>query len=190
MERAKEQAQLLPRVLGGGPHMAMAHMAYFEWREWKAWLQDPPPQRGQGAGPSLESVLFAYYRPFERLLAERGAGEVEVVVGVEYDMAELPEVDVRLGLRRDLRAAFEVPGLADEGRGSKLRLALAVEDAFPEPEASAEQARAALNRAARIVDEETDSRSSAGGDGVLLQAGSSWDPEAMVLEPNQRPRAG
>ncbi len=27
------------------------------------------------------------------------SGEVEVVAGAEYDMAELPEVDVRLGLR-------------------------------------------------------------------------------------------
>ena len=189
MQQAKKQAQLLAPVLGGGGHAAVAHMAYFERREWKAWLMDPPPSR-QGPGPSLESVLVAYYRPFERLLAERGAGQVEVLAGAEYDMAELPEVDVRLGLRRDLRAAFTQEGLADEGRGAKLKLALAgLGGAGEEGEAFA-QVRSRLDRAARLAEEETAERRSAGTDGLLLQAGPSWEPELMLLEPDQRPSAG
>jgi len=42
-----------------------------------------------------------------------------------YDMAELPEVDLHAGLRRDLHEAFALPGLADEKRGAKLLLGLA-----------------------------------------------------------------
>ena len=190
MQQAKKEAQLLEPVLGGGGHAAVGHMAYFERREWKAWLLDPPPQRRQGPGPSLESVLVAYYRPFERLLAERGAGRVDVLAGAECDMAELPEVDVWLGLRRDLRAAFTQEGLADEGRGAKLKLALAgLGGADGQGEAFA-QVGLRLDRAARLAEEETAERRSAGADGLLLQAGPSWDPELMSLEPDQRPSGG
>lgn len=189
MQQAKRQAQLLPPVLGGGGHAALAHMAYFGRREWKAWLMDPPPQRRQGPGPSLESVLVAYYQPLEQLLAERGEGEVEVVDGRQYDMAELPEADVRLGLRQDLRAAFAQPGLADEGRGAKLRLVLAGLGGSAEV-GVVEQGTARLARAARLAEEETAERRSEGADGVLLQAGASWDPEPMALEPERRPLVG
>lgn len=194
MLQAKKQACLLPPVLGGGLHTAVAHMAYFERREWKAWMLDPPPQRQRGTGPSLEAVLFAYYRPFARLFAERDSGEVAVVADVEYDVASLPEVDVRIGLRRDLRAALAQDGLTDEGRGTKLRLSLAgVEPGIgllSEPQqarqALVEQSQSARERALGLAVLETMARQSVGTDGVFLQVGPSWDDDIMSIEPEQR----
>ncbi len=187
MQKAKQQAQDLPPVLGGGAHSAVAHMAYFERREWKAWLLDPPLRRRQGNGPSLEAVLIAYYQPFARLLDERAAGNVAGHDGAVYDMAELPEVDLRIGLRRDLREAFVLPGLTDEERGAKLRLGLAdLRRELTSQENLAQHVAVSLQRAAQLAEDEDDTGRSAGADGVLLEAGPSWNPEVMALEPSER----
>ena len=103
MRDAKAQALNLPPVLGGGPHRAVAHAAYFERRQWKARIEDPPPTRLQ-RGPSVEAVLYAYYRPLVLLLEERDGPDFELD-GEIYAMAELSEVDLRIGVRRDLLSA-------------------------------------------------------------------------------------
>jgi len=49
-----------------------------------------------------------------------------------------------------------------------------------------EEVAISLQRAPPLAEEEADSDRSAGADGVLLDAGASWNPEAMTLEPSQR----
>lgn len=187
MQKAKKQAQDLPRLLGGGSHAAIAHMAYLERREWKAWLLDPPLSRQEEDGPRLEAVLLAYYRPFAQLLEERGTGDASTHDGATYDMAELPEVDLRIGLRRDLRQALTLPGFADRERGAKLRLGFGSLEVEPvAPEYLAEEQFITLERAEQAAEEEADTGRSAGTDGILLEAGGSWSSDAMALEPAER----
>lgn len=113
MRDAKAQATRLPPILGGWAHRNVAHVAYFQRFQWKARMEDPPRSR-QGGGPSVDAVLYAYYRPLATLLRER-EGQSTQFAGAEYAMAELPDVDLRLGLRRDLFAVVadlvpECPG--------------------------------------------------------------------------------
>jgi len=104
-----------------------------------------------------------------------------------YDMAELPDADLRIGLRQELREAFVLPGLADEARGAKLRLGLAGPPGeFPPQEDLTQHVALSLQRAARLAEDENDTGRSAGADGVLLEAGPSWNPEVMALEPSER----
>ncbi|GAA3164088.1 hypothetical protein GCM10010531_15330 [Blastococcus jejuensis] len=187
MQKAKKQAGDLPRVLGGGAHTAIAHMAYFERRHWKAWLLDPSPRRRQQDGPPLEAVLLAYYQPFAQLLEERGAGDASNHNGVTYDMAELPEVDLRIGLRRDLHQALLLPGRAYQERGAMLRRSLDDSDLEPiSQEHFAEQQLISVKQAAQLAEEEAETGRSTGADGVMLQAGASWTSVAMSLEPPER----
>lgn len=185
MRDAKAQALNLPPVLGGGPHRAVAHAAYFERRQWKARIEDPPPTRLQ-RGPSVEAVLYAYYRPLVLLLEERDGPDFELD-GEIYAMAELSEVDLRIGVRRDLLSAATAE-LSPEGRGAKLRLLIG-EPGYPEESDLLAAAALALDGGLARAGMEVDSGRSVGADGVLLLAGRAWEPRVMLMEPGSRSEA-
>jgi hypothetical protein len=181
MRDAKTQARTLPPILGVGGHRAVAHAAYFQGRQWKARIEDPPLKLRE-RGPRVEALLYAYYRPLIPLLQERAADDYAVGDTV-YAMANLPEVDLHLGLRRDLLIAATAD-LPAEGRGAKLRQLV---DA-PDPVGNSELLPAtALVGARRDRSEhETDTGVSVGADGVVLLVGSAWRSEVMQKEPGSR----
>lgn len=181
MRDAKAQATLLPPVLGSGTHHSIAHVAYFERFEWKARLEDPPRPHWGEDGPSVAAVVYAYYSPLAALLQER-EGQPAQLEGAEYAMAELPEVDLRVGLRQDLFAVVSNLDVSPERRGAELKTLLA------ESGHLTEEGILTGKVAQERVRSEVDSGRSVGADGVLLEAGDAWRSEVMLLEPRERPK--
>jgi hypothetical protein len=181
VDGAKRQAQALPTPLGGGAHIAYAHVAYFRRHEWRALLADPPRIRRSPA-PSVGSVLTAYYQPIVELLLERGPIQARRD-DTEFALIEMPEADLRLGLRRDL---FEVASQASvPERGTHILRLLTgqmTDVGEPvEPEASED-----LYTESALASREAELRRSVGADGVFLEVGENWAPSVMQLEPEER----
>jgi len=130
----------------------------------------------------VEALLYAYYRPLIPLLQERAAEDYTVGDTV-YAMAKLPEVDLHLGLRRDLLIAATAE-LPPEGRGAKLRQLVDAPDSVENSELLSTTASVGALR--DRSEHETDTGVSVGADGVVLLAGSAWAPDVMLREPGSR----
>ncbi|MHB8273392.1 MAG: hypothetical protein ACYDC9_01265 [Dermatophilaceae bacterium] len=130
----------------------------------------------------MEALLYAYYRQLIPLLQERAAEDFRLGDAV-YAMAQLPEVDLHLGLRRDLLSAATAE-LPPEGRGAKLRHLLDAADFLENSELPS--AAAAVGALGDRSAYEAETGVSLGADGVVLVAGSTWRPDVMVREPGDR----
>lgn len=94
---AKKQAQSLPAVVAASSAVRVASVASFGPRGcWEAYLEDPPDSSTAMAALTAGALLAAYYRPL--VAAQAGAGDGQVTEESGMTMAQLPGIDLVLGI--------------------------------------------------------------------------------------------
>jgi hypothetical protein len=97
VSNAKEQAKLLPTVVGTTSNLRVASVAFFgsDYR-WRAYLEDPAgPYQGLGS-QTIQRLLVAYYRPIVATLLTAGVDRTDGDDATVF--ARLPGIDLTLGL--------------------------------------------------------------------------------------------
>jgi hypothetical protein len=95
--KAKEQAKLLPTVVGTTSNLRVASVAYFDRSYfWRAYLEDPTSPYEGLESQTIERLLVAYYRPIVATL--QTAGIDRAVSDRATAFAHLPGIDLTLGL--------------------------------------------------------------------------------------------
>jgi hypothetical protein len=111
--QAKEQAQQIASIGGRTPHLCIGLLAYFDCETLMVQWQDPRPDAKAKIAIDVSDadVTDAYYRPFETLLRERTHDPLPIIVDdVPYESVTLPDADLRIGLRPDVRKTREERG--------------------------------------------------------------------------------
>ena len=128
MTKAKKQVEAL-RSVGGEPiTLGVALQAHFGGGMLRCEMRDPEVPDEARLDLKLEGGRFVedYYRPFREWLPSAARARTEAVQGQLFFVAELPEVDLSVGLREDLlmgrddtlarrAGADETAPAADEG---------------------------------------------------------------------------
>ncbi|MFC9692284.1 hypothetical protein ACFTSF_27300 [Kribbella sp. NPDC056951] len=189
IDKAKDQARLMPAVVGPKSNVCVASLAYFGSRgRWEAYLEDPPKSNSQIDDIQPSTLLVGYYRPlvaamFEAGISESERSDAEVVTN-------LPGLDAKLGLPEPIvraladipRTGFVAPAQV-EVAGSQLieevgelfgRAEMANELHHPDAEVSevSDEPRDPWEPV-RQIDAE-DPTTSVGLDGVRVTLGPSW----------------
>lgn len=175
--KAKEQAKLLPDILGTSSKVRVASVASFSENDhWEAYLEDPAGPYEELA-PIIPGVLMiAYYRHL--VAALMSAGIDEAASDETTAVARVPEIDLLLGLPRSIVSVLSTVPLA--GRLS----ADQVQAAGPELLSSiaglpGKQLASAAGQtwAGRGSLETGEPASCTGFDGVRVELGPSWFSE-------------
>ena len=172
-DAAKKQAQSLPAVVSASSAVRVASVASFDRRGcWEAYLEDPPDASAGMASLTAGSLLTAYYR--QLVAAQAGAGDAQVIEDNSMTMAQLPAIDLVLGIPTTIVAVIRPLPLAGPVSAEQLRV---VEADLLE----VVRGRLLASRAdATGLDIEKDpgqlgpSRSYTGLDGIYVGLGSSW----------------
>jgi len=94
---AKKQAQSLTTVVSASSAVRVASVASFDPRGyWEAYLEDPPGSPAGRASLTDGPLLAAYYRPL--VAAQAGAGDSQITEENGMTMAQLPGIDLVLGI--------------------------------------------------------------------------------------------
>lgn len=172
--RAKEQASLLPNIIGTTSNLRVASIAYFgDSYHWGAYLEDPVGPYEELEPMTPGTLMIAYYRPLVSALITAGIEESqsdEIMV-----FARVPEVDLTLGLPRRVVSALTAVPLAGrlsqdqiEAAGSELLDAIG---GLPGKDLASQAGESWASRGAL---EERQPASCTGLDEVRVQLGPSW----------------
>jgi hypothetical protein len=109
IDKAKDQARLMPAVIGLKSNVCVASLAYFGSRgRWEAYLEDPPRTNHQVDDIQPSTLLIGYYRPLVAAMLEAGISESDSS-DIEA-VSNLPGLDAKLGLPEPIvRALVDVP---------------------------------------------------------------------------------
>jgi hypothetical protein len=170
---AKKQAQSLPAVVSTSSAVRVASVASFDPRGcWEAYLEDPPDSSTAMASLTAGSLLAAYYRPLVAAQAESGDGQV--TEGNGMTMAQLPGIDLVLGIPTVIVTVIQTLPLTGPVSADQLR---AVEADLLEVIRSRQLTSRADAAGLDIEEAEgqpAPSPSYTGLDGIYVGLGSSW----------------
>ena len=105
LDRAKAQAGQVRSIGGIQPALRLALLAYFQNGLLKCAVDDPDDEGPQETPIELplseEDLLKGYYRPFREWLRDAPNIRHEVIEQRSFRIADLPEIDVSVGLLED-----------------------------------------------------------------------------------------
>jgi hypothetical protein len=170
--KAKEQAKLLPAVIGTTSNLRVASVASFDpGYFWQAYLEDPTGSDDETASEPIEILLVAYYRPIVATLLTQGIDNTESDDAIVS--ARLPGIDLTIGLPsaivnsvRTLPPTGPIPFDQINSVGRTLIGVIADNRERPHIGLPDWDARGVL--------EARNPKSFTGSDGVQVQLGESW----------------
>jgi len=170
---AKKQAQSLPAVVSASSAVRVASVASFDPRGcWEAYLEDPPDSPTGMASLTAGSLLTAYYRPL--VAAQTGAGDTQITDENGMTMAQLPGIDLVLGIPTAIVRVIRTLPLTGPVSADQLQSVEADLLEMVRSRTRTSRADAAGLNVEKTPGQLTPSRSYTGLDGIHVRLGSSW----------------
>jgi hypothetical protein len=170
---AKKQAQSLPVVVPATSAVRVASVASFDPRGcWEAYLEDPPSSFTAMASLTAGLLLAAYYRPL--VAVQAGAGDAQVTEDDGMTMAQLPAIDLVLGIPTVIVTVVRTLPLTGPVSADQLQVVEADLLEIVRSRHFTSRADGAGLDIEKVQGQPASSRSYTGLDGIYLGLGSSW----------------
>jgi hypothetical protein len=164
--KAKTQARSLPTITGHRTSATYVHVAYFDHDRWCAYLEDPPRRR-QTPAVDPASLTVVYYQPIVNAIRTRDPQ----LRGLRQDdgpylRAYFAEVDVYISVRADIAELVPTDEIVSANDAIQEKTAALYDLMLRRDAEQRERGNEGQN--------DDDSRSFRGGDGIAVELGTSW----------------